>query len=286
MSESDPQFVAVLEKAQAGDHAAMNALLRPQDRHLTAYVGRRIQRGLARIVAPEDILQEVYLSTFRNIKRFSGDTKAGFRAWLFGIAENKLREARKAESAKKRGWEFMGHNQSNSRPLNQIPPETEKAVIQGTFDRIEQATGTRPRGWLGGGVIETWNTLDYLIDAGGQYVCDWVNDDQPYLMDVDGRRLVSVPYASETNDFGAFLRWGMTPDQFADQVRRQFDVLYRESAESGRVMALSLHPFLIGVAHRIGALETALEHICGHDDVWLATGGEIMDHYLDAGATF
>ena len=190
------------------------------------------------------------------------------------------------DEAKKRGWEFMGHNQSNSRPLNQIPPETEKAVIQGTFDRIEQATGTRPRGWLGGGVIETWNTLDYLIDAGGQYVCDWVNDDQPYLMDVDGRRLVSVPYASETNDFSAFLRWGMTPDQFADQVRRQFDVLYRESAESGRVMALSLHPFLIGVAHRIGALETALEHICGHDDVWLATGGEIMDHYLDSGATF
>lgn len=189
------------------------------------------------------------------------------------------------EEAVKRDWEFMGHNQSNSRPLHQLPPDTEGKVIGDTFDRIEQATGARPKGWLSGGVIETWNTLDHLIDAGCEYVCDWVNDDQPYLMDVDGRRLVSVPYSSETNDFGAFLRWGMTPGEFDQLIRRQFDTLYREGAESGRVMAIALHPFLIGYPHRIGALDGALEYICGHDDIWLATGSEIMDHYLASDAT-
>jgi hypothetical protein len=79
-----------------------------------------------------------------------------------------------------RGWEFMGHNQSNSRPLNQIDPEREGEVVSATFDRIEKATGKRPRGWLSGGLIETWNTLDHLIDAGCEYVCDWVVDDQPW----------------------------------------------------------------------------------------------------------
>ena len=92
-----------------------------------------------------------------------------------------------SRAALDRGWEFMGHNQSNSRPLNQIDPETEGAVIKATFDRIEAASGTRPRGWLSGGLIETWNTLDHLIDAGGEYVCDWTVDDQPFAMDVDGR---------------------------------------------------------------------------------------------------
>ena len=188
------------------------------------------------------------------------------------------------EEAVKRDWEFMGHNQSNSRPLHQLPPETEGKVIGDTFDRIERATGARPKGWLSGGVIETWNTLDHLIDAGCEYVCDWVNDDQPYVMDVDGRRLVSVPYSSETNDFGAFLRWGMTPGEFDQLIRRQFDTLYREGAESGRVMAIALHPFLIGYPHRIGALDAALEYICGHDDVWLTTGSEIMNHYLASDA--
>jgi len=189
------------------------------------------------------------------------------------------------EEAVKRDWEFMGHNQSNSRPLHQLPEGAEAEEIAGAFDRIEKATGARPRGWLSGGLIETWDTLDFLLDAGCEYICDWINDDQPYLMDVDGRRLVSVPYSGETNDFGAFMRWGMSPDDFDQQLRRQFDVLYREGADSAKVMVISVHPFLIGYPHRIGALENALEYICGHDDVWLTTGGEIMDHYLESGAT-
>ncbi len=68
--------------------------------------------------------------------------------------------------------------------------------------------------------------------------------------------------------------------------KAQFDVLYEEGAESGRVMAICLHPFVIGVPHRIKALDSALNYICGHEHVWKATGSEIMDHYLKSGATF
>jgi peptidoglycan/xylan/chitin deacetylase (PgdA/CDA1 family) len=190
------------------------------------------------------------------------------------------------EEAGKLDWEIMGHNMTNSRPLTQIDPATEAAVINATLDRIEQATGVRPRGWLSAALGETWHTLDHLVDAGVRYVCDWVNDDQPYLMDIGGKRLVSIPYSSETNDFGPFVRHGHTPEQFADTIRRQFDVLYEEGADSGRVMAICLHPFLIGVPHRIRALDAALDYICGHDHVWKATGSEIVEHYLASGATF
>jgi peptidoglycan/xylan/chitin deacetylase (PgdA/CDA1 family) len=182
------------------------------------------------------------------------------------------------EECGKRGWEFMGHNETNSRTLNQIPPDTERDVIVATFDRIENATGTRPRGWLSAGLTETWDTLDYLVEAGCHYVCDWVNDDQPYPMEVGGKRLISIPYSSEINDFGFFMRFGGQPDAFALMIRRQFDVLYRESETSGRVMAICLHPFIIGVAHRIGALDAALDHIAGHDQVWFATGSESLTH--------
>jgi hypothetical protein len=69
-------------------------------------------------------------------------------------------------------------------------------------------------------------------------------------------------------------------------IRRQFDVLYRESADSGRVMALALHPYITGMPHRIDALDSALAYVCRHDDVWLATGSEIVEAYLASGATF
>ena len=190
------------------------------------------------------------------------------------------------EEFMKLDWEIMGHNQSNARLLNAIPPETERRVILDVFERIEAATGKRPRGWLGSGLQETWNTLDYLVEAGCDYVADWVNDDQPYLMDVDGKRLISIPYSLEINDIPAFEARSRTPEEFDQMIRRQFDTLYREGAQSGRVMAICIHPFLIGLPHRIGCLDSALHYILGHDHVWPATGAEIIDHYIEAGATF
>jgi len=59
-----------------------------------------------------------------------------------------------------------------------------------------------------------------------------------------------------------------------------------KGAQSGRVMAICLHPFIIGVPHRIGALDSALAYILRHEGVWCATGGEIIEHYLASGATF
>jgi allantoinase len=184
------------------------------------------------------------------------------------------------EEGKARGWEFMGHNESNTRRLNQIPPEEEKGVIERTLSTIEQATGTRPKGWLGSGLQETWNTLDYLEGAGVEYVLDWTNDDQPYRMTLpSGKTLLSVPYSQELNDKPAFEKHNFTADEFATMICRQFDVLWQEGAESGRVMAIALHPYITGVPHRIGALDKALDYICRHEGVWRATGLEIARHY-------
>ena len=128
---------------------------------------------------------------------------------------------------------------------------------------------------------ETWATLDLLAENGIEYVCDWVNDDQPYVMSLEGgRRIVSVPYSHDINDKPAFERMNMTAPEFQDMICRQFDTLYREGADSGRVMAIALHPYITGVPHRIGALDAALAYICRHDGVWRTTGSEICRHFL------
>lgn len=181
-----------------------------------------------------------------------------------------------------RRWEFMGHCQSNARWLGRAGSEdAARAVIAETLGRIEKATGVRSRGWLGAGLEETWDTLDQLVDEGASYVADWVNDDEPYRMDIgNGRRIVSIPYSTEINDRPAYVRNTHTPDAFAATIRAAFDVYYREGTRSGRVMAIALHPNLSGVSYRIDALSAALDYICGHDGVWLATGSEIVDCYL------
>jgi peptidoglycan/xylan/chitin deacetylase (PgdA/CDA1 family) len=185
------------------------------------------------------------------------------------------------EEGQKRRWEWMGHNESNTRRLNEAAPGEEAGIIQRTLATIEKATGTRPVGWLGSGLQETWNTPELLAAEGCEYVSDWTNDDQPYMMTLEsGRRLVAMPYSHEINDKPVFEKMHRTADEFKDMICRQFDVLYREGAESGRVMAIALHPYLTGVPHRIDAFDAAMAYISRHDRVWKATGAEIARHYV------
>jgi allantoinase len=189
------------------------------------------------------------------------------------------------EDAMALGWEFLGHNQSNTRPFHSTPPEGDRQLIRSALTRIERTTGRKPRGWLGSGLQGTWDTIDYLAEEGLDYVCDWVNDDQPYLLNAGGRQMVSLPYSTEINDLPQF-RSGKSNEEFESMIRQQFDRLYMEGADSARVMAICIHPFVIGVSHRIWVLESALDYIRSHDDVWFATGEEIVDAWLKSGATF
>jgi len=179
----------------------------------------------------------------------------------------------------KAGWELIGHNQTNALRLNEMAPEKERESIRATLDTIEKATGKRPVGWLGAGLAETWSTLDFLSEAGIRYLCDWVNDDQPYTLDAGKPKLVSLPYSVQTNDVPAYFDMKNSVPEFEATLCRQFDTLYREGAATGKVMAIAVHPFVTGQPHRIGALDRALEYICRHPGVWKATGWEIVQHY-------
>jgi peptidoglycan/xylan/chitin deacetylase (PgdA/CDA1 family) len=185
------------------------------------------------------------------------------------------------EEGEKRNWEWMGHNESNTRRLNEAGPGEERQIIRNTFATIGKATGQRPVGWLSSGLQQTWDTLDHLVDEGCVYVGDWCMDDQPVQMTLDdGRTIIAMPYTQQLNDKSAIERRLVSADGFAKMICDQFDVLYKEGAKSGRVMAIALHPYLIGVPHRIAALDRALKYICRHKKVWKTTGSEIARHYL------
>lgn len=192
------------------------------------------------------------------------------------------------EEALKLGWELMGHGETNTRRLTDAKSvDEEREMIGRTLDRIEKACGKRPRGWLGPGLQETWNSLELLAEAGIKYLGDWTTDDQPYLIDAGANRtLCSIPYGHDMGDMNAIMRGHYTPADFTQMMIDTFNVLYRESASSGRVMPISLHPFLTGTPHRIDGLNRGLEYITRYEDVWLATGGEIFDHYMASGTTF
>jgi peptidoglycan/xylan/chitin deacetylase (PgdA/CDA1 family) len=190
------------------------------------------------------------------------------------------------DEMKKRGWEFMGHGITNSENLAGLNPDKERELIQTALKTIEQATGRRPRGWLGSGLTETGNTLDILAEEAIIYCGDWNNDDQPYPMKVRKGSMFSIPYCMEINDIPLFIRKGYTGEQYLQSVIDQFDTLYADSAKQPRVLGIPLHPMITGQPLRIKYLERALAHIKQRDQVWFATGSEIIDAYRRATASF
>ena len=180
------------------------------------------------------------------------------------------------EESLKSGWEIMGHG-FTQRIINVEPDERE--VIRRTIDTIREFTGSAPRGWMGPGLAETFETPDILAEEGIEYVCDWCNDDQPYPMKVRSGRLVSIPYTLELNDIPMFAVQHHSSPELYRRARDQFDTLYREGADSARVMAISTHPYITGVPHRIKYFDMALNYIRRFKEVEFMTGSEILDWY-------
>jgi len=177
------------------------------------------------------------------------------------------------------GWEWMAHGENNSSLFTGMPEEAERPKIAGVLETITKVTGKKPRGWLGPALTETDNTLDLLAEAGIEYVADWCNDEQPYDLKTKHGPLVAIPYTLEIGDIPVFLQHGSSGEAFYRMIVDQFDVMYEEGKHQPRVLALALHPFLVGHPFRARYLERALAHIRAHDGVWITTGSAIVDWY-------
>jgi allantoinase len=183
------------------------------------------------------------------------------------------------EEANKLGWEWMGHGNNNSTLINKQSEDEERKLIGNIIETIRRGTGNKPRGWLGPALSESNHALDILAENGIEYVGDWTNDEQPYPMRVKTGTMIAMPYSVELNDLTAHLEFKQDGAGFARMICDQFDVLYEDGAKTGRVMAICLHPFLVGVPHRAKHFAEALKYIASRQEVWLATGSEILDAY-------
>ena len=146
-----------------------------------------------------------------------------------------------------------------------------------------QSDGKRPRGWLGPGLTETWETPDVLAEEGYDYVADWVLDDQPVWLKTRGKPILNIPYTQEVNDVAMMLIQHHKANEFYERAIDQFEQIYKDAKGSARVMAISVHPYIMGAAHRVKYFRKIYEKIRKKKDVLFWTGAQIADWYKKAG---
>jgi allantoinase len=184
------------------------------------------------------------------------------------------------KAAMDRNWEFIGHGftQTNLQKVS-----NERADIRKVREVIAKATGKPPRGWLGPGLTETWQTPDVLAEEGYDYVADWVLDDQPVWLKTRGQPILNLPYTQECNDVAMMLIQHHKASEYCERALDQFEQLYADAADATRIMAMAVHPYIMGAPHRAKYFRRIFETIRKKSDVLFWTGGQIADWFKTAG---
>ena len=179
------------------------------------------------------------------------------------------------------GHEIIAHSTDmNGTIATGLPEEEERALIEKARDTLAAAIGSRPRGWQSIARSQSWNTPRLLVEAGFDYMCDWVNDDLPYVATTSAGTIVSLPFNHELSDRQLIAVQQQSMDSVARQVEDAFDWLAAESTQyGGRVLPLTLTPYITGLPYRMDAFEALLGRIAARPEAWFATAGQLVDNW-------
>jgi allantoinase len=178
----------------------------------------------------------------------------------------------------KHNWEVIAHGLDMGRlHYHGQPAEEEEAQIRDCLASLRRISGQPVTGWMSPAQHESFNTPDLLVRHGIEYQCDWGNDELPYRMRTATGELYAMPPAIEIADLRLLNTYKHRTSEYADELLDHFDLLYREAGKyGGRLMTIQLTPWWIGMPHRIGALEAALDRILRYAGVWPATCAEVL----------
>lgn len=203
------------------------------------------------------------------------------RAGLRGTAALDVHTAQHSpflvDSCRRAGWEIIGHGLVGNEPISSAMSEDEeRASISRSLALLEEYTGVRPVGWLGPEFGESTRTPALLAEQGLRYVCDWPNDERPYAMTVPKGTMTALPILLELDDAFAIEQRHLTAWRWQRAVEEAADVMIADIANPAPLLALSLHPWIMGQPHRIRFLADALQHLAARG-AWFATGREAVE---------
>lgn len=180
------------------------------------------------------------------------------------------------------GHEIAAHQTTNNVHLPDLSEEEERAEIRACTKIITDCIGERPVGWGSAGNLHTEHTLAILAEEGYGYFGDPFDEDVPYVVSVNGRRMVIIPKLNYANDWRAWSGGLGTPSNYFQGFKESFDFLYQE-ALAGRPGYIDVitHAELGGRPNIAAAVDRMIRYVKQYgSQVWIATRKEIAEYML------
>ncbi|WP_157219083.1 polysaccharide deacetylase family protein [Flavisphingomonas formosensis] len=177
------------------------------------------------------------------------------------------------------GHEIVAHSTDmNGTIATGIGEEAERALILRSLDTLERVAGTRPRGWHSIARSQSFDTPRLLVEAGVDYMCDWVNDELPYRFTTSAGSLINLPLNHELSDRQILVNQQHSVDSYVEQMTDAYTLLEAESTRfGGRMLPLNVTPYIMGLPYRIDAFERLLADLAARPGTWFARGDSIVD---------
>ena len=177
------------------------------------------------------------------------------------------------------GHEIMAHGvDMDTLHFGGMDEAQERRQVAESVTKLRQISGQPVRGWLSPAVSESFQTPDLLTEFGIKYVGDWANDELPFQMQTKNGNLMALPVSQEINDRQIIINYHHDELSFVQQIKDQFDWLAEESEkQGGRILSLTVHPYIMGLPYRIQALREALSYVMNQEKVVSLTAGEIFE---------
>lgn len=198
---------------------------------------------------------------------------------VFGVTMAMQRHPEAVSAMLASNWEIASHAMRWIH-FQDMPEVQERAMMAESLELHKALTGSYPAGWYTGRTSP--NTLRLAAERSELLYCaDSYADDLPYYEVYDDKPLLIVPYTLDTNDMRFATNQGFnTGEHFYTYLKDAFDVLYEEGSSCPKMLSIGLHCRLVGRPGRIAGLQRFIEHILGHEQVWVCTRQQIAEHWL------
>jgi allantoinase len=160
-----------------------------------------------------------------------------------------------------------------------LPAEREADYIKATLDALAPWSETPVRGWLSPARSQSENTPELLQQAGLTWFADWINDELPFAFQTRDGEMTALPLSLELEDRFIVGENLHAESEYADQMIDACEFLLEEAQRTGhgRLLALNIHPWVMGQPHRIRHLERVFAHLASRAGwIWNAAPSDII----------
>jgi len=200
--------------------------------------------------------------------------KLGVKVTSHMVGTAVLKNPALAKEIVDRGHEAAAHGMSWSTQYA-MSYEEEKKFIKEGVDAIKQVTGFLPIGYNANWLRRGENTLRILQELGFKYHIDDLSRDEPFIIKVNDKDFVTVPYTLRCNDIMLIEGKNFSSDQFFNQVKSEFDQLYAESEFKRRQLSISFHDRIGGTPQMVKTTYDLIKYIQSHKGVSFKRKDEI-----------